>query len=103
MLAPTLVNTLRNSSIAVLHFDYTVANPNPSGLPEELKTIGLKTLEWDLQNSNNFIKDMSSVDLLVMRTDNSVVNQWSIEEQIKSFNNTLKVMTLLMTSFDIKY
>ena len=90
-MAPTVIQTLRNSSIAVLNFDYTLANPNPSSLADELKNYGLKTLEWDLHNSENIIKDVSSIDLLISRTDNNVVSQWSIEQQINAFNNAIKV------------
>ena len=96
-MAPTVIQTLRHSSIAVLNFDYTLVNPSPSSLPVELKSYGLKTLESDLMNSDNAIKDIQSMDLLIARTDNTVAKYWNIEQQINSFNKALKVLKSLLT------
>jgi len=74
-----------------MNFDYTIANPTPSTLPEEVKSHGMKTLEWDLQNSNNFIKDISSVDLLVFKSNNLVANTWPIEEQVNALCDAIRV------------
>jgi hypothetical protein len=93
-MAPTILNTLRSSAISVMNFDYTIANPTPSTLPEEVKSFGLKTLEWDLQNSNNFIKDISGVDLLVFKSNNYVYNSWAIEEQVKALRDAIKVIII---------
>jgi hypothetical protein len=94
-MAPTIINTLKTSSIAVMNFDYTIANPKPSLLPEEVKSYGLKILEWDLQNSNNFIKDISAVDLLVFKSNNFIFNSWALEEQIKSLSDAIKASIAL--------
>ncbi|CAG2182646.1 unnamed protein product, partial [Oppiella nova] len=71
----------------------------PSTLPDDVKSLGFKMLEWDLQNSNNFIKDVSSLDLLVLKTNNFVVNNWNIKEQIKSFKDCVKENGFLLMSY----
>ncbi|CAG2105236.1 unnamed protein product [Medioppia subpectinata] len=99
LLAPTIINTMRHSSISTMNFDYTVANPMPSTLPDDLKNLGLKMLEWDLQNSNNFIKEVSSVDLLVFKTNNFVAKHWNLKDQIKSFKDSVKDNGFLLVTY----
>jgi hypothetical protein len=101
LLVQTIINTLRHSSISVMNFDYIVANPMPSTLPDDVKSLGLKMLEWDLQNSNNFIKDVSSLDLLVLKTNNFVANNWNIKEQIKSFKDCVKVCAVFQLNLNL--
>ena len=89
-LAANTINSFKSSSIAKLAVDYSVATPSTSTLPDEVKSLGVKAIEWDLQK-HNFIKDVSNVDLLVYRVNNSVSESWDINEQIESLLGAIKV------------
>ncbi|XP_054169344.1 fatty acid synthase-like [Oppia nitens] len=84
-----LINKIKDSCIGLINVDYTIVNTCPSNIPEETKALNLKTLEWDL-NTNQFIKDIQSLDLLVYQMTNKVVNSWKLEDQIHALSDTLK-------------
>ncbi|CAG2105802.1 unnamed protein product [Medioppia subpectinata] len=89
LMAHRLIEKFKDSCIGIINVDYMVANPSPTAIPEEAKALNLKTLEWDL-NTNQFIKDINSLDLLVYRMTNKVTNSWKLENQIQDMNDALK-------------
>ena len=94
VVANQLIEKIKASCIGLIAVDYMIANPSPSTIPEETKALNLKTLEWDF-NTNQFIKDIQFLDLLVYRMTNSIANSWKIEDQIQSLSDALKVCLII--------
>lgn len=100
ILAPNVIKTLKDSFFGILNIDYIFANPSPSNLSDDIKSLGLRTIEWDLRN-HQFLRDISSLDLLIYRTNDEVSESWPIEEQIKSLQNSLKVNADFITNINV--
>jgi len=89
IIATELIEKIKASCIGLINVDYVIANPSPTTIPEETKSLNLKTLEWDL-NTNQFIKDVQSLDLLVYRMTNKVSELWKMEDMVTALSDTLK-------------
>jgi hypothetical protein len=89
-MATGLIEKIKASCIGLINVDYVIANPSPSTIPEETKSLNLKTLEWDL-NTNQFIKDVQALDLLVYRMTNKVSESWKLPEMVTALSDSLKV------------
>ena len=90
VVANQLIEKIKASTIGLIGVDYMIATPSPSTIPEDTKAMNLKTLEWDL-NTNQFIKDIQSLDLLFYRLTNKSVDTWKLEEQVQALSDALKV------------
>jgi len=100
-MAHDLIEKIKASMIGLINVDYVIANPSPSTIPDEVKSLNLKTLEWDL-NTNQFIKDIQSLDLLVYRMTNKVSESWKLEDQVAAMADTLKVSIKSKYSIQMK-
>lgn len=90
-----IVQLIKTSYVGNLNIDYTYANTGTQILNKELESLNMKSIEWNL-STNSFINDINTIDLILYRLTDGVVENWSIDRQLESFYDALKENGFLM-------
>jgi len=98
ILATNIVSTLKKSCIGIINVDYTVATPTASTVPDDVKTMGVKVVDWDI-NDHQYLKSMSSLDLIIYRPTIDLTNTWNVADTVESISEAMRenAFLLLMT------
>ncbi|KAH9507034.1 hypothetical protein DERF_011738 [Dermatophagoides farinae] len=90
-----IVQLIKTSYVGNLNIDYTYANTGSQILNKELESLNMKSIEWN-QSTNSFINDINTMDLILYRLTDGVVENWSIDRQLEAFYDALKENGFLM-------